>query len=273
MRLHEIYASVNRLMPLHELSIVELEKLSAQRFVEEFPQMDDLRRRVTEIGEIVLENQPSLREDEIERSDLVCRLLFYRLMIFAVSRLAFNGYSLQAATLASSSFESSFMITYVGANNEKAERWFSNPSPFNASISVKNCIEEVFRCNGLIEPTLSSEVSRFYEIYQMLCSVKHFNRSIQTIFQHRFIDEEIRLESGPDAEPRSIWLSSWTLCQFFTFFLIAARTLASCHVSQPSQSDLLNRIAELMKEVNSLVAGVNAYQEKFLNEGITSLQK
>ena len=102
-------------MPTHELDISGLELQASREISKAFPELDNFRKKVTELGNLVLANQPSRQVDEIVKSDLVCRNLFFRLMtdIFAISRLAFNGYSLQAATLASSSFESAFMIMYV----------------------------------------------------------------------------------------------------------------------------------------------------------------
>ncbi len=248
-------------MPTHELSIVELEAQASQEIVKAFPTLDDFRKKITQLGELILESQPPISNDKIEESDLVCRNLFYRLMtdIFAISRLAFTGYSLQAATLASSSFESAFVIMYVGANNANAKKWSENPSLTHSPLKIKEYIREVMECEGLVEQKLIDETNKFYKIYQQMCGAKHANVHIQGHFQQRTIEDETRLEYGADSEPRSIWLSAWTLTNFFILFLLSSRAFTASHVIQPKQSELLTNINDLLTQSQQLTTDVNNY--------------
>ena len=179
--------------------------------------------------------------------------------IFAISRLAFTGYSLQAATLASSSFESAFMIMYVGANNDKAKQWSENQNPFKSAIGVKSSVKKAMECKGFTGQDLEDETNKFYEAYKQMCSIKHVNVYIQGSFQHRVSGDTIRLEYGADTEPRSIRLSAWTLIQFFILFLGSSHTLVLSHIEQPKQDYILARILILLTQSQELVKNVNDY--------------
>lgn len=131
-------------MPEHELNIVELEKLSGVRITEAFPTLEATLGKVIELGSKVMLAQPGVYgySDEIPNSNIACRKLFARLLtdLYAVSRLAFRGYSLQAASLVASSFETAFMIMYIGQDNTRGTSWTMNTDPYNFADGLKKMI-------------------------------------------------------------------------------------------------------------------------------------
>jgi hypothetical protein len=259
-------------MPEHELNIVELEKLSGVRITEAFPTLEATLGKVIDLGSKVMLAQTEVYgySDEIPNSNIACRKLFARLLtdLYAVSRLAFRGYSLQAVSLVASSFETAFMIMYIGQDNTRGTSWTMNTNPykFADNLRVIGMIKEVLTDRGFEEPDLTLEVDKRYKSYSELCSVKHSNVYVQGQFQFRIqeMDGEnvMRIEIGPDAEPRSLFLSASCLQQLFSLVVEASRDYVLAHIPEESHEMLLSEIHETNDEVLKLTTVIDGFVKR-----------
>jgi hypothetical protein len=250
-------------MPTDELSIVEREAQAHREIVKAFPTLENFGNQVVQLGELILENQSpiAVKELELRKSDLVCRYLFLRIMtdIFAIFKLAFSGYSLQATTLASSSFETAFMIIYVGDDNIKAEEWLNNKNPFKSVVSVKNSIKKALEHTGLVDSQL---VDDYYKVYQQMCGAKHPNVNTQGIFQHRHVKDGIQLEYGPNTASHHIYNSVWTLVEFFRLFLGCTGEIVKHHIDQDKKDKILVNFRALLSQFKELDKNISDYAKK-----------
>lgn len=244
------------------LSINSLELEAQKNFILAFLQMDAFRAEATELGEKLLKSQPPLTK--ISPSDIATRFLFMRIFTdcFAISTLAFRGYSLQAATLAASSFESAFTIMYIGANDEKATQWLKHPEPFKNPVSVYDRVQGVWQNDGYTGDDLVNITKMWYGIYDTLCSVKHITATIQTNFNFMISDNDLGFYYGADPSPRSLWLSGYALTHFFRLFLFSIKTIALCHSDIHSQQEFKLKYDEMDFKLSELVDSVNNYQKE-----------
>jgi hypothetical protein len=253
-------------MPVHEMTIQELEKLSADRLTTAFPMLLSTINKVADFGGEVLHAQQEVDISDVTHADAACRNLFSRLLtdVYAVWTLALRGYSLQATSLASSSFETAFMVMYIGANDVRAKEWLDNPSAFDFAVRVKPSIREVLADQGFKDAALESETDRIYTMYKQLCSVKHANVHIQGQFQFRRqeMDGEqvIRVECGPDAEPRSTWLAAWCLQQLSVLVIEASSAYFLAHTPTECHAHLHEQAQKIRTEVNNLTPILESFR-------------
>ena len=251
-------------MPDHPLTIDEMEKSAGQRILAVFPQVKALTQEIYDLGRYVVFAWPETNSESVTSSDLACRYLFHRLYtdFFAISTLLGKGYGLQAATLASSSFETAFMIMYIGADNEKATKWLENDNPFKFSIGVEARVKEVLENSGLSKIELKSETERLYSVYRNLSGAKHVNIHTQGLFQFVMKEEEIGFVSGPDYQDRGIWIFGYTFQSFASFFIMTAQSIADSHISKSEYLELIKMCHSLILKNNHF----NVQIDKFIAE-------
>ncbi|MEY4530121.1 MAG: hypothetical protein RLZZ156_842 [Deinococcota bacterium] len=244
-------------------TLTELENEAAKNFISAFPQMEIFRAEIAQLGEELLKSQSEKTNTEIKSSDIATRFLFMRIFTdcFAISTLAFNGYSLQAATLTSSSFESAFTIMYIGANDDKAKQWLEHPNPFKNPVNLYDRVQGVWQNDGYIGDALKNITDMWYQIYDTLCSVKHITANVQTNFNFMISNETLGFHFGADPTPRSVWLSAYTLAHLFRFFLWSIKTIALCHSDISPQQAFWSKYEKMDYELSELHESVNKYQE------------
>jgi hypothetical protein len=230
-------------------SIEELKTLASTKFIAKYSDAGALHEATFSYGEQILKAQPDKPTSEVEASDVVCRNLFARLMtdLLAIKELAFNGYGIQATTLASSSFETAFMLGCIGGDNVRAKKWIEHKDWQKPVYSVYKSVEMALRNNGLSKPNLETETDRIYDMYRELCAVKHGNSQIQQHFHITQQGDDWTLTLGPDLSENSLFLSATSLCQLMGFIVSAGDSFTRHHVPKASHVEL-SQIAENLRK-------------------------
>jgi hypothetical protein len=241
-------------------SIEELKILASTKFCAKYPDAIALHEATFSYGEQILKAQPDKLTSEVEASDIVCRNLFARLMtdLLAIKELAFNGYGIQATTLASSSFETAFMLRCIGGDNVRAKKWIKHTVWEKPVYSVYESVEMALRNDGLSKPNLKTETDRIYDMYRELCAVKHGNSQVQQHFHITRHGEDWTRTLGHDLSENSLFLSATSLCQLMGFILGAGNSFTQHHVPKASHvelSQIAEKLSKQSKEFHDYVLG------------------
>jgi hypothetical protein len=235
------------------LSIEELKTLASTKFFARHPNAIALHEATFAYGEQILKALPDILIKEDELSKAVCRNLFARLMtdLLAIRELAFYGYGIQATTLASSSFETAFMLQCIGGDNGRAKKWIDHTVWEKPVYSVYESVEMALGNEGLSKAGLKTATDEIYEIYRQLCAAKHVNPQIQRYFHHTPLENgNWTLTFGPDPSEASLHLSATSLFQFTAFVLNAGESFIRHHVPRESHDELSQIAEKLLKQAN-----------------------
>ncbi|RAV19475.1 DUF5677 domain-containing protein [Paenibacillus contaminans] len=164
----------------------------------------------------------------------------------AASILSARGYSIQAATLASSLYESAFMIAYIGNNNDLADKWINHEDPSNLFISVKKLTEQGLK--NINAPNYKELSEREYNNYRQLCMVKHGNPLIQKNHVYSMEGNSVVAIFGPETSEPSIRVSWFALENAINYSMIALSSYINCHLQTKTSSEIFEQFDDL-KEV------------------------
>jgi hypothetical protein len=234
-------------------SIEELKTLASKKFFAKYPDAVALHEATFAYGKQILKALSDILIKEDELSKAVCRTLFARLMtdLLAIRELAFYGYGIQATTLASSSFETAFMLQCIGADNGRAKKWNDHTDWVNPVYSIKESIKIALQNDGLIEPNLKTETDIIYDTYKQLSAVKHVNPQIQKWFHYTQLENgDWMLTFGPDPSEVSLQFSATSLFRFTVFMLYAGKSFVRHHVPEESHDELSQLAEKLLNQAN-----------------------
>ena len=178
--------------------------------------------------------------------------------LLAIKELAFNGYGIQATTLASSSFETAFMIGCIGGDNIRGKKWIEHTNWQNPVYSVYKSVEMALRNDGWNKQNLKTKTDRIYDGYRELCAVKHGNSQVQQHFHITQQGKDWTLTLGPDPSENSLFLSATSLCQLMSFIVGAGDSFTRHHVPEASHielSQIAEKLRKQLKEFDDHVKG------------------
>lgn len=167
----------------------------------------------------------------------VCAILLARLItdLQAVVQLIRRGYAAPALSLTAGMFEMAYMLMYIGADEERAERWATHADSKRTSPwSVKTTIEGVAQSLGADEKV----VAREYEgIYRDVNMAKHGNPMAIGDVGLIVTDEGVMILAGPHlSNPTRRWART-AMSHAMQYVKLAAMRFYTNHVLRMPEGD------------------------------------
>ncbi|MEF2967790.1 hypothetical protein V3851_18330 [Paenibacillus sp. M1] len=186
-----------------------------------------------------LELPPALDHATLRDSFLVSNSFLIKMMndLRVLQIIASKGYAIQSATIASSLYESSFILGYLGDDDQKSRKWINHTDreSINSIIHgikslTKNAIRKQTRISG-IDIDYKELGNTEYKKYQILCMAKHSNPLIQK--EHGFVYEHgtIYGEPGPEASDAAVKLICFSLENSISFVMTGLVTYVNEHLT------------------------------------------
>jgi hypothetical protein len=236
-----------------EHSLEELELEVAKNLNKHFPEMLSLVQDTYQhLGKVFL----SLPDSEIiqtSRASTVSRLLLIRLAAdLRASHLVLqSGYSHGAATIASSIYELTWTLSYIGANEDLAEKWVNHPTEEVTFEKRKTIVKTVLENRGYSGSELEKNLKIQESIYKRLCMFKHGNPVTQKLFGYEVVetdlDIEFKLKVAPDQSERAIQLTQYVVFQIVRLILMAVEDFILAH----SPRELIDTFQGQGREIQS----------------------
>jgi hypothetical protein len=111
------------------------------------------------------------------KAPVVCAILLARLSndLRACSLFASRGHILQSWTIGASALESAYSVGFVGADEQRAKRWFDHNDLQKPAWPVFDALASTLRTFDLL-----SNLENFFGSYRRLSAAKHGNPLIQS---------------------------------------------------------------------------------------------
>ncbi len=173
---------------------------------------------------------PTLDIERVDASTKVVNLLLMKCVndLRSLWILSKKGYSIQAASLASSLYESFIQINYIGNNNGRAQEWIDHTDPKWLPQSMKNYTNIVFEELAPEHPELSNN---FYAVYSRLCRAKHGNPLLLKNHFYEIKGSNIIADYGPENSEDSIELTCFSIQWSIRFMNLAISSFINKHLS------------------------------------------
>lgn len=171
--------------------------------------------------------------------------------IRCASLMSAKGYSIQSASIVASMYESSFMVAYIGSDEERARKWIQHNDPKKPFIGVFDLTKGAIK--NFSNENVDDKANKEYSDYRQLCMVKHSNPLIQ--MQHGFQIEGNNIISfnGPDHSETSIRVSWFALERSINYILISVGSFIN---NQLTPFDI-KKLVENYKVLESIYQGLN----------------
>jgi len=124
------------------------------------------------------------------------------------SLLALTGYAVQAITIVSSMFESSYCIAAIGSDKDLAQKWVDHDTPIGPFMGVRAMVEKGLKNLG--HPSVSKQTEVEYRVYRQLCMPKHTNPLFQMEYGYIIREGEVVAMNGPNTSEdtvRAAWFA------------------------------------------------------------------
>ncbi|WP_342436695.1 DUF5677 domain-containing protein [Paenibacillus sp. FSL L8-0436] len=178
--------------------------------------------------------------------------------------LAKKGYSVQCATVASSLYESTFMLAYIGNNDELAHKWNTHANPKNSPFgSIKTVTTEALRKQFPID--FKAIADKEYEKYTHLCMAKHGNPLNQKSHVYKYENHTIVADSGPETSEHSKRLTCYAISMSIGFAGYAIVSYVNEHVVANTTPECIAEFEELKNYNLSLI---DQYETKWNEQTI-----
>lgn len=94
-----------------------------------------------------------------------------------ITSIAPLGYTMQAWTIASSAFEASYALGFIGSNQDRARRWLEHKDMKNLPWPTYDAVSNSLRYLDIGEDASSQHdlAQNEYKLYTYLCMAKHVN--------------------------------------------------------------------------------------------------
>lgn len=200
-----------------------------------YPTLWPVTEAVLQFSQQVFGACPSKPLADLPDSELVSRNLMARIVsdLYALATLAWRGYTVQTAALAASTFESCYLLCYIGANDDTAAQWLNHPNDTTAFIPVFNTIQGTLRHEALGEvnsESLEQATRAEYRVYQLLCAMKHSNATFQLPLGVQWKGVGAEVHVGPQLTPQAQEATLWVMWNTLRLVLLSADTFARAHV-------------------------------------------
>jgi len=178
-----------------------------------------------------IEMHPTLELEQVEDSNKVVQLLLMKSVndLRSLWLLSKKGYSIQAADLAGSLYESFIQINYIANNNELAREWIEHSNPKRLPDNVYNYTKAVF---DKIAPEHPELTNTFYSVYSELCKAKHGNPLLLKNHFYKIEGDTLIADYGPELSRESIKLTCYSICWSIRFMIISINSFINSHLAK-----------------------------------------
>ena len=186
----------------------------------------------------VMSQLPDVRWTKISQPRKVIIALMMRLAndLRCASLLAIRGYPAQAAGLVASMYEVAQTIVFIGANEERAERWNNHDHLKRPFMGAWDLTMEVMRDLGV--PDLEKHVARRYQIYTQLCMEKHANPISEKADAFQVTPDGIIFTQGPRSTPQAVRTGRFALEHAASLSFVATAAVIQGHIEASAQDPL-----------------------------------
>ncbi|QQZ58906.1 hypothetical protein JI735_19435 [Paenibacillus sonchi] len=193
---------------------------------------------------------------ELRSSFLVSNSLLIKCIndLRALWQLGSKGYPIQAATIASSLYETSFTIGAIGDDDEAADNWINHSDFTSMPMSVfKMTKDTIKKQTQNIDIPFKSLAEAEYKKYQTLCMAKHGNPLIQmrhgiTLQNGAFIGEP-----GPENTEDSLKLICYSMESSISFVMAGVATYINEHLVDLNTTKLVEKYNNVLEFYKLLV--------------------
>ena len=201
-----------------------------------------------------IEVTPEMNIDSVPSSLKVVTSLLAKVIndLRSAAILSSKGYSIQSATLISSLYEAAFMITFIGNDDQLAEKWIGHNDPKRLFINVYDLTENGLK--NINAPNYKDLANSEYQKYRQLCMVKHGNPLIQKGHVFEIEGNTIVASFGPEISEQSIRVSWFALENAINYSMIALSSYINCHLMSNTTEEvirLFQDLKELYKVLNT----------------------
>ncbi len=161
----------------------------------------------------------------------------------ASSLLALAGYAVQAVSIVSSMFESTFCMVAIGSDPLLAQKWVNHDTPTRSFMGVKAMVEKGLKNLG--HPSVGKQTELEYRVYSQLCMAKHSNPLFQ--MEHGFIihEGEVVAMNGPNTSQNTIRAAWFAMEHATALAFIALMSFVKFHLKPEGNEDLVEQILYL----------------------------
>lgn len=159
------------------------------------------------------------------------------------SLLALRGYAVQAVTIVSSMFESSYCIAAIGDNQILAQKWVNHDDPTKSFMDTKSLVTQGLR--NLEHPNVEKQSKIEYRVYRQLCMAKHANPLFQ--MEHGYIihDGIVVAMNGPNTSENTIRAAWFAMDHATALTFIALISFFKFHLKPHGNDQLFGQILAL----------------------------
>lgn len=182
---------------------------------------------------------------ELRSSFLVSNSLLIKCIndLRALWQLGSKGYPIQAATIASSLYETSFTIGAIADDDDRADNWIEHSKltkvPLDTKVSVTMTLKKQLED---VEPAvLESLVEEEYKKYRNLCMAKHGNPIIQKRHGITFQNGDFIGEPGPEKTDEALKLICFAIETSISSVMTGVVTYINDHLANYDTSKLVRK--------------------------------
>lgn len=198
-------------------------------------------------------------DNQVPVSARVCTALLCRLSndIECASKLATQGYPMQAATIASAMYEVAYTIVSVGSDDIIAGKWAAHDDPCRSFETVYRLTE---LGTGKIAPILhlsgaerANRVRSQYKVYRQLCMAKHSSRLLQQGVGHQVEQDTIIARNGADASEGAVRVAWFAMEQAICLACLACASFVESHLAAENRGNLMLLFERIFQERDALI--------------------
>lgn len=182
---------------------------------------------------------------------MVATVLMTRLQndLRVLSLVALGGFPAQAGTIAATIYETSFTLSYIGANEQRAQEWIDHHDPTRTFRSIHHITEA-----SVLQSKRSTQrdVDADYGIYSQLCMARHANPLYQrfdAINQNAFGFE---IGNGPTASDNAERAITFAIEHGIRLCIHATRSFIDHFVKVDRRTTFPTTLAAIIADFNAL---------------------
>lgn len=226
-------------------SLADAEKKTVETLAPDLNRHGLLNMQAFNLIGSVLSRIPEQKIKEAPLSQKIATSLLVQLSndLRASSLLALAGYSVQAVSIVSSMFESSYCIAAIGSDQSLAQKWVDHNKPTKSFMGVKAMVRKGLKNLG--HPSVEKQTKIEYRVYSQLCMAKHSNPLFQMV--HGFIIHEgdVVAMNGPNTSENTIRAAWFAMEHATALSFIALLSFVKFHLDNKDNEDLVQQILSI----------------------------
>lgn len=206
----------------------------------------------------VLASLPDAPFNAVPQSCKVCAGLLIKIAndLRTAALLAGRGYPVQAATIASSLYESAVTVAFIGTDDALAEAWITHGTskPLENFKPVWKMTEAAVARTG----QGADVVERLFRIYTQLCWAKHGSSLFLIHQSYTRVGSDYIASNGPNTSDPALRAAFFGLEQAVALVFLATGAFIEDHVPERTREALGREWAEVGRERAELAARSHA---------------